>query len=74
MGIDTLHLAPGKWIAADCGSMPSEKNCRLVIMAPEDQRNDLLDAAVEHAVKSHGHEDTPELRAEIEKSLVAFEL
>ncbi len=74
MGIDTLHLAPGKWLVANCGSMPSEKNCRLVMMAPEDQKGDLLDAAVEHAVKSHGHEDTPELRAEIEKSLETVEL
>lgn len=74
MGVETLHLAPGRWLAANCGSMPSEKNCRLVIMAPEDQKDDLLDAAVEHAVKSHGHTDTPELRAEIGKGLETLEL
>jgi predicted small metal-binding protein len=42
--------------------MPSEKNCKLVIMAPADQRDDLVEAAVAHAVKSHGDKDTPELR------------
>jgi predicted small metal-binding protein len=57
-----IRLAPGKWIYTNCGDMPSEKNCKLVIMAPADQRDDLVEAAVAHAVKSHGDKDTPELR------------
>ena len=68
-----IHLGDGKWIIGDCGKMPSEKNCKLVMAAPEDQRSDLLDASVAHAVKNHGHQETPELRGEIDKMLEVVE-
>ncbi len=47
---------------ADCRLYPSEKNCTLTISGTEEE---VLDAAVQHAVSAHGHEDTPELREEI---------
>lgn len=53
------------WKQLDCGKMPSEKGCKLVMKAPEDQVEDLLDAGVAHAVKTHGHEETPELREQL---------
>jgi hypothetical protein len=56
----------GKWVVANCGKFPSEKNCKLVIMAPEDQKADLIAAAARHAVDTHGHEDTPQLRKDLE--------
>ena len=59
----------GKWLVANCGKFPSEKNCKVVLMAPEGQKEDLLDASVAHAIKSHGHEDSPELREELGKYL-----
>lgn len=43
----------------DCREFPSEKNCSLKISGTEDE---VLTAAVDHAVASHGHERTPELR------------
>ena len=52
--------------AADCRTMPSEKNCSLFISGTEEE---VLSAAVSHAVTDHGHKDTPELREEIKKSL-----
>ena len=52
--------------AADCRLMPSEKNCSLYISGTE---KEVLDTAVKHAVSDHGHQDTPELREEIQKSL-----
>ena len=55
----------GRWLLANCGKYPSEKNCKLVLMAPEDQKEDLLEAAVAHAVKTHQHQDSLELRNEI---------
>jgi hypothetical protein len=64
-----LEMDRGSWLAANCGKMPSEKNCKLVLMAPESQREDLVAAATAHAVKDHGHQDTPEFRAEIGKFL-----
>jgi hypothetical protein len=67
--MDKLNLTPGNWLVSDCGKMPSEKNCKLVMLAPEGQQTDLVEAAVAHAVKSHGHQDTPELRTETEKGL-----
>jgi hypothetical protein len=43
----------------DCRKVPSENNCSLAIAGTEDE---VLDAATQHAVASHGHENTPELR------------
>ena len=40
--------------------MPSESGCTITIAA--DDRDEVLSAAVPHAVAVHGHEDTPELR------------
>ncbi len=69
MDVQGLEIQKGSWLAANCGAFPSDKNCQLVLMAPESQRADLLDAAVAHAVSSHGHQDTPELRGELDKFL-----
>jgi predicted small metal-binding protein len=46
--------------------MPSENDCSLTIAGREDE---VLRAAVEHAVSSHGHQDTPELREGIRQML-----
>jgi hypothetical protein len=46
-------------VMADCRRFESESNCQLTIIGPAD---DVVDAAVQHAVASHGHQDTPELR------------
>jgi predicted small metal-binding protein len=43
----------------DCRSFPSESNCSLTISGREDE---VMKAAVEHAVSSHGHVDSPQLR------------
>ncbi len=66
MSAKELNLKPGKWVVADCGSMPSDSNCQLVILAPEDQKADLVDAGVKHAVAKHGHEESDELRKGVE--------
>jgi Protein of unknown function (DUF1059) len=50
----------------DCRKAPSEIDCTLVIAGREDE---VLDAAVAHAVAKHGHEDTPELREMIRSGL-----
>jgi predicted small metal-binding protein len=50
----------------DCREMPSESNCSLYISGTEEE---VVTAAAEHAASVHGHEDTPEFREEIRKSL-----
>jgi predicted small metal-binding protein len=50
----------------DCRDYPSEKNCSLKMSGTEQE---VLDAAVQHAVSAHGHENSPELRAEIKSML-----
>lgn len=50
----------------DCRNYPSEKNCSLKISGTEEE---VLDAAVQHAIAVHGHADTPELRSEIKSIL-----
>jgi hypothetical protein len=69
LDVQGLEVERGTWLAANCGKFPSERNCKLVLMAPESQREDLVKAAVAHAVADHGHQDTPELRAELGKVL-----
>jgi predicted small metal-binding protein len=54
----------------DCRDYPSEKNCSLKISGTEQE---VLDAAVQHAVSAHGHEETPELREQI-KSMLKVEV
>ena len=65
MDLSQLGLSRGKWVVANCGKFPSEKNCKLVIMAPIAQKEDLIDAAATHAVQSHGHTKSAELRKEL---------
>jgi predicted small metal-binding protein len=43
----------------DCSEYPNEANCTLAIYGAEEE---VLDAAVMHAVSVHGHEAAPELR------------
>ena len=50
----------------DCRLFPSEKNCTLAISGTEDE---VLEAAVQHAVSVHGHENSPELREQIRSML-----
>jgi predicted small metal-binding protein len=52
----------------DCRDYPSEKNCSIKISGTEDE---VLDAAVQHAVSAHGHDNTPELREQIKQMLKA---
>ncbi|CAN7720607.1 DUF1059 domain-containing protein [Caballeronia sp. LjRoot29] len=47
----------------DCREFPSEMNCSIALSADSDQ--ELLDAAVQHAVSVHKHTDSPELRAQL---------
>jgi predicted small metal-binding protein len=47
----------------DCRDYPSEMNCSVAISADSDQ--ELVEAAVQHAVSIHKHEDTPEFRTMI---------
>ena len=69
-----LGISQGAWAVANCGKFPSENNCHLVIMAPVEQKEDLLDAAVAHAIKSHGHEDNPELRDQLGQLLETVQM
>jgi len=50
----------------DCRDYPSEKDCSLKISGTEEE---VLDAAVQHAVSAHGHDKTPELRSQLRSML-----
>ena len=52
---------------ADCRRFPSESKCTLTIAGSEEE---VLKAACEHAVSTHGHKNTPELREQIRAMLV----
>jgi predicted small metal-binding protein len=49
----------------DCREFPSETNCSVALAADSDQ--ELMEAAVQHAVAIHKHEDTPELRNQLQQ-------
>ena len=50
----------------DCRDYPSEKGCTLKISGTEEE---VLDAAVQHAVSAHGHTDAKELRGQLKSML-----
>ena len=47
----------------DCRDYPSESGCTVAISA--DSSDELVEAAAQHAVQVHGHQDGPELRAQL---------
>jgi predicted small metal-binding protein len=49
----------------DCREFPSESNCTVALAADSEQ--ELLEAAVQHAVAVHKHEDTPEFRQQLKQ-------
>jgi hypothetical protein len=51
---------------ADCRRFESDSNCQLTIIGPQE---DVVAAATQHAVASHGHADTPQLRDQIRSML-----
>jgi predicted small metal-binding protein len=51
----------------DCREFPSEMNCTVAISA--DSEKELVEAAVQHAVAVHRHQDTPELRHQIRSAI-----
>jgi predicted small metal-binding protein len=51
----------------DCREFPSETNCTVAIAADTEQ--ELIEAAVQHAVAVHAHKDTPELREQLRSLL-----
>jgi len=56
----------GQRKSIDCRDYPSEKTCSLKISGTEEE---VLDAAVQHAVSVHRHENSPELRDQIKSML-----
>jgi predicted small metal-binding protein len=54
----------------DCRKVPNEIGCTLTIAGTEEE---VLDAAVAHAVAKHGHQDTPELREMLRAGLESAE-
>lgn len=49
----------------DCREYPSDMNCSVALSADTDK--ELLEAAVQHAVTVHHHEDSPDLRTQLQK-------
>jgi predicted small metal-binding protein len=47
----------------DCREFPSDINCSVAISA--DSEDELLEAAVQHAVTVHQHQDSPQLREQL---------
>jgi predicted small metal-binding protein len=50
----------------DCREHASEMNCTVALAADSDE--ELMEAAIQHAVTVHGHKDSPELRAMLRQS------
>jgi predicted small metal-binding protein len=51
----------------DCREVPSDSKCTIAIAADTEQ--ELIEAAVQHAVAVHRHQDTPELRNMIRQAI-----
>ena len=55
-------MSEAKRKIVDCRLHPSEKGCTVSIEGTEEE---VLEAATQHAITSHDHADTPELRNQI---------
>ena len=51
----------------DCREMPSDSKCTVAISA--DSEKELVEIAVQHAVKVHGHQDTAEFRQMLKQAI-----
>jgi predicted small metal-binding protein len=51
----------------DCREVPSESKCTVAISA--DSEKELIEIAVQHAVKVHGHQDTAEFRQMLKQAI-----
>ncbi|TYR29434.1 DUF1059 domain-containing protein [Mesorhizobium microcysteis] len=51
----------------DCREFPSEMKCTVAISA--DDEEELVNAAVQHAVAVHGEHDTPAFRKEVRSAI-----
>lgn len=51
----------------DCRQIPSDSKCSVAISADTEQ--EVMDAAVQHAVQQHGHQDTPEFRSQLRQAI-----
>ncbi len=55
----------------DCREVPSEMNCSIAIAA--DSEDELVEAAVQHAISVHSHEDSQELRDMVRQGVKEME-
>ena len=55
-------MSEGKRKVVDCRLYPSEKGCTVSIEGTEEE---VLEASIQHAILSHGHTESPELREQI---------
>jgi Protein of unknown function (DUF1059) len=55
---------------ADCRRFESDSKCSLTIIGEEEE---VIDTAMQHAAAVHGHEDTPEMRAQLRELLESEE-
>jgi len=53
----------------DCREIPSDSKCTVAISA--DNETELMEVAVQHAVKVHGHQDTAEFRRMLKQAIKA---
>ena len=51
----------------DCREFPSQTKCTVTIAA--DSEAELMEVAVQHALKVHGHQDTPACRAQLKQAI-----
>lgn len=51
----------------DCREYPSDTKCSISIAADND--NELIEAAVQHAIAVHKHKDSPELRSMLKSAV-----
>lgn len=57
-------------VVADCRTMPSDKNCSVVIAGTPEE---VIPLAIHHAVVDHGHQDNLELLQATQEMLVPAE-
>jgi hypothetical protein len=67
-------MSKGRWAVIDCANFPSDSNCQIKMMSPEDRMDDLIEASCGHVCQVHGGKDNKETREMIREGIEIKEM
>ena len=69
-----MTIEKKRWAVVDCGLYSNEKCCKMNLMAPVEQYDDLYAIAAEHMSESHAFKGNPDLPKLVRKAVIISEM